>query len=282
MASSSGRLAWALGLAAALVAGAAAQQAAPRIAPRDQLKVTVFGFDTMSGEFQVDPDGTIKFPPIGLIKASGMTPREVEAAIAAALVSGGFAIRPPQVTVAVQPTASRSVTVTGEVKTPGTFSYAGEMTLYQALVKAGMPTATASDEVLIIHDLTNAPPTGGMGTAASDPPDDVETRSIRELEGGNRVDDPVLRDGDRVFVKKAGQVFIGGFVHNPNAYTIDSAGITLQQALTLAGGVTERGSENRVEILRRVPGKEPEKLKKVDKNTIVKPGDTVTVKARIF
>jgi polysaccharide export outer membrane protein len=279
MASRTARLPLALCLAAALVAAAGAQQAASRISPKDQVKVTVFGFDTMSGEFQVDADGTIKFPPLGIIKASGMTPREVEAAIAAALVSGGFAIRPPQVTVAVQPTASRSVTVTGEVKTPGTFTYAGEMTLYQALVKAGMPTATAGDQVLVIHDLSA---TAASGTSTGEPVEDVETRSIRDLEGGNRADDLVLRDGDRVFVKKAGQVFIGGFVHSPNAYTIDSAGVTLQQALTLAGGVTERGSENRVEILRRIPGKEPEKLKNITKNTIVKPGDTVTVKARIF
>ncbi|MFI5177694.1 MAG: polysaccharide biosynthesis/export family protein [Vicinamibacterales bacterium] len=270
-------------MAVAMIAVAGAQQAASRISPKDQLKVTVFGFDTLSGDFQVDADGTIKFAPLGIIKASGMTPREVEAAISAALVSGGYAIRPPQVTVVVQPAASRSVTVTGEVKTPGTFTYAGEMTLYQALVKAGMPTVTAGDEVLVIHDVAAAPAGGGTGTAATDPPDeDVETRSIRALEGGNRVDDLVLRDGDRVFVKRAGQVFIGGFVHNPNAYTVDSAGVTLRQALTLAGGVTERGSENRVEILRRVPGKEAEKLKKVDQNTIVKPGDTVTVKARIF
>jgi len=266
-------------VALATVALLGAQQGAvSRIAPKDQLKVTVFGFDTMSGEFPVDADGTIKFPPLGVIKAGGMTPREVEALISAALVSGGYAIRPPQVTVAVQPTASRFVTVTGEVKTPGTFSYAGEMTLYQALVRAGMPTATASDEVLVIHDATAA----SSGDAPPNQVEDVETRSIQSLESGNRTDDLVLRDGDRVFVKKAGQVFITGFVHNPNAYTIDSAGITLRQALALAGGVTERGSESRVEILRRGTGKDPDKVKDVTLNTIVKPGDTITVKARRF
>jgi polysaccharide export outer membrane protein len=255
-----------------------AQQAAAHISPRDQLKVTVFGLEGLSGDFQVDADGTFKFPPLGLIKAGGLTAREVETLISNQLASGGYAIRPPQVTIAVQAVANKSVIVSGEVKSPGTFSYAGEMTLYQALVKAGLPTLAAGDQVLVVHD---APATTSTQAASQDG-DDIETRSFRELETGSRTADLTLRDGDRVFVKKAGQVYIGGFVRNPGAYTIESSGVTLKQALTLAGGVTERGSEKRVEILRKDAGKDPEKLKDVTLNTLVKPQDTITVKARIF
>ena len=272
--------AWLISLALVFAAPAlSAQTAASKIAARDQLKVTVYGLDGMSGDFQVDADGAIKFPQLGLVKAGGLTPREVEAAISNGLVSGGFAIRPPEVSVAVQPSASKSVTVTGEVKSPGTFTYSGDMTLYQALVKAGLPTSAAGDQVLIVHDRPAPVRDGAPGDAAAE---DIETRSYRDMENGNRANDVTLRDGDRVFVKKAGQVYINGFVRNPNAYTIEPAGVTLSQALTLAGGVTERGSDKRVEILRKAPGKDPEKLKDVTPNTIVKPGDTVTVKARIF
>lgn len=254
----------------------AAGQTAPKISPRDQLKVSVFGLDGMSGDFLVDTDGTFKFPPLGLVKAGGLTTREVEAAISDGLVTGGFAIRPPQVTVAVQPSANRTVTVTGEVKTPGTFTYAGEMTLFQALVKAGLPTPAAGDQVMVVHDAAH---TSGPTSAA---PDDVETRSFRALENGNSTNDLTLRDGDRVFVKKAGQVYIGGFVQNPGAYTVESNGISLKQALTLAHGVTERGSDKRVEILRKMANGKDEKLKHVSLDTIVRPGDTITVKSRIF
>jgi len=268
----------ALVVAAASVAYLGAGQTPTKISPRDQLKVTVFGLDGMSGEFLVDTDGTFKFPPLGLVQASGMTPREVEAAISAGLVTGGFAIRPPQVSVAVQPSSSRSVTVTGEVKTPGTFTYSGEMTLFQALVKAGMPTPGAGDQLLVIHDVSTLP-----GTDSTAPPvEDVETRSFRDLENGNRTNDLVLRDGDRVFVKKAGQVYIGGFVQNPGAYTVEPSGVTLKQALTLARGVTERGSDKRVEILRKTAAGKDERLKDVTLDTIVRPGDTITVKSRIF
>ena len=252
----------------------ARQAVVSRISPRDQLKITVFGFETLSGDFQVDTDGSIKFPPLGLMKAGGQTSREVEAAISAGLASSGYAIRPPQVTVIIQPTATHTVTVTGEVKAPGTFTYAGEMTLYQALVKAGLPTPAAGDQILIAHETS-------VTSGANPPIEDIETKSYRELENGNRTHDVTLRDGDRVFVKKAGQVYIGGFVHTQGPVTVENSGITLRQALTLAGGLTERGSEKRIEILRKVNGKD-ERVKDVTLETIVKPGDTITVKARIF
>ncbi len=255
-----------------------AAQTPTKIAPRDQIKVTVFGLDGLSGDFQVDQEGMVKFPPLGLLKAAGQTSREVEAAISSALVTGGYAIRPPQVSVALQAIANRSVTVTGEVKTPGTFTYAGEMTLYQALVKAGLPTTAAGDQVLVVHEVA----AGKDGAPAGASTEDLDTRSYRGLESGNRANDLTLRDGDRVFVKRAGQVYIGGFVHNPGAYTVESGGVTLRQALTLAGGVTDRGSDKRVEVLRNGTGKDGDKVKDVSLNTIVKPGDTITVKARIF
>ncbi len=268
----------AMAAATAWVTSLGAQQAPTTISPRDQLKVSVFGLEGMGGDFQVDVDGTFKFPPLGLIKVTGLTTREIETEISNGLVTGGFAIRPPQVTVAVQPSANRTVIVTGEVKTPGTFTYSGEMTLFQALVKAGLLTTAAGDSVLVIHDVAAAKSAAANGTAA----EDVETRSFRELENGNRTNDLVLRDGDRVFVKKAGQVYIGGFVQNPGAYTVDIGGVTLKQALTLAHGVTERGSDKRVEILRKTTAGKDEQVKNVTLDTIVKPGDTITVKARIF
>ena len=265
-------------VAVASVAFLGAGQTASKISAHDQLKVSVFGLDGMSGDFLVDVDGTFKFPPLGLVKAAGLTPREVESSISNGLVAGGFAIRPPQVSVAVQPSANRSVTVTGEVKTPGTFTYAGEMTLFQALVKAGLPTPAAGDQVMVIHDVSAARAADPNGPAV----EDVDTRSFRDLENGNRTNDLLLRDGDRVFVKKAGQVYIGGFVQTPGPYTVEPAGITLKQALTLARGVTERGSEKRVEILRKSSTGKDQLIKDVTLDTIVKPGDTITVKARIF
>ncbi len=49
----------------------------------------------------------------------------------------------------------------------------------------------------------------------------------------------------------------------------------------MAGGVTERGNDKRIEIKRIVDGKE-QTIKNVKLNDIVKPGDTVIVGRRIW
>jgi protein involved in polysaccharide export with SLBB domain len=56
--------------------------------------------------------------------------------------------------------------------------------------------------------------------------------------------------------------------------------MTVLQVLTLAGGVTDRGSDGRIKILRVVDGKQKElKAKLTD---TVMPGDTIVVPSRFF
>jgi polysaccharide export outer membrane protein len=102
--------------------------------------------------------------------------------------------------------------------------------------------------------------------------------SLRELQSGLSSERNVtLHDGDRLFVPKALQVFVDGFVSRPGPYSVTS-GMTLKQVIALAGGITERGSQKRIEIIRA--GK---KLQKVDyEKTTILPGDTITVKSRIL
>ena len=88
-----------------------------------------------------------------------------------------------------------------------------------------------------------------------------------------------LQDGDTINVPKAQSVFVSGQVKNPGGYAVEP-GMTVLQVLSLAGGVTDRGSTGRVQILRTVDGKQKEiKAKLTDK---VQPGDTIVVKERIF
>jgi polysaccharide export outer membrane protein len=52
------------------------------------------------------------------------------------------------------------------------------------------------------------------------------------------------------------------------------------QALSLAGGVTERGSTRRIRVVRIVDGRETERGIKLQE--AVRPGDTIIVKERLF
>jgi polysaccharide export outer membrane protein len=65
----------------------------------------------------------------------------------------------------------------------------------------------------------------------------------------------------------------------PGAFAVDT-GMTVLQIITLAGGLTDRGSEGRISILRIVDGKQKELKGKL--TDIVQPGDTIVVKPRFF
>jgi polysaccharide export outer membrane protein len=250
--------------AVATAASAAAQMA--RIAAKDKLTIKVVsGVDLGASEFTVDLDGAIDFPYLGRVKVSGMTPRELGDQLAALLIKAQVLSGQPQLTVDLEQTPGKTVSVSGAVVTPGEYAYAGEMSVYAALLKAGGATTIAGDEIQVIR----AP--------QGDQPTEILTLSRRQVERGDFATNVTLRDRDRVVVLEARQVFIGGYVGRPAAYTVPPE-TTLRQALLLAGDVTELGARNRIEILR--DGKKlPDEEVDLDK-TIIQPGDTINVPKR--
>src|SRR5439155_20861689 len=89
----------------------------------------------------------------------------------------------------------------------------------------------------------------------------------------------LLRDGDTVFVPRAEMVFVFGQVKNPGGYPIQSD-MTVLQALSLAGGTTDRGTASRVRVVRIVGDKRQEIKVKLD--DLVHAGDTIIVPERFF
>lgn len=265
----------ALLLAAAWMEPLAAQQAAPKIAVRDQVRVQVVGTELPTGPFVVDTDGAIDYPYVGRVKAQGLTARELGEALSRRLVASQVLVGHPQVTVDLQQTPNKTVTVSGAVNNKGEFQFAGELTVFSALIKAGGASADAGDEVLLIRAPRSGAPLAGQ--PAKDEEDDVVALSRKQIESGEFATPTLIEDGDRIVVSKARQVYIDGQVSRPGGYTIE-AGTTLRQALSLAGGVSELGAVNRVRVLRN-----GRKLDKIDLDkTIIQPGDTITVPKRFM
>lgn len=260
---------WAVvALCVTLLAGQPRGQAPVTIAVKDQVRVTVVGTDLPSGPFTVDEDGTIDYPYLGRLAARGLSARGLGDLIARRLVEAQVLVGSPQVSVDLQQTPNKTVTVSGAVNARGEFRFAGDLTVFDALVRAGGAAQDAGDEVLLIR----AP----KGEAASQE-DDVVTLSRRTIESGEFARASLIEDGDRIIVSRARQVYIDGYVNRPGGYTIE-AGATLRQVLSQAGGVTELGAVNRVRVLRN--GKRVEDVG-LD-TTIIQPGDTITVPKRFM
>ncbi len=243
-------------------------QANPKIAPHDQLAITVVGVAQFTGKYPVGIDGAIEFPQVGRLKVSGLTAREVGDLVARRLKEADIVLN-PQVTVELEQTPTKRVLVNGAVRTQGAVAFAGELTLLEALLRAGGRLPEASDVVVVVRAASLQ--SGDAGAV-------IEV-DVRELESGALAKNLVLQDGDTVFVKKAQAVTITGQVRNVGVYNVES-GSTVEQALALAGGFTDRGSPKRIEIIRKVDGKTVT-LKNVKMTDVVKPGDIIKVGARI-
>lgn len=239
------------------------------VGAQDVLAVTVFGESELSGKYTVEQDGTFTFPQLGRVKAGGLTLRALEQELKTKLADGY--LKNPQVAVAVETYRSQRILVMGEVRTPGEYQLNGEMTLLAALARAGSTTPTAGHEATIVRPRRNP--------KAGEEPSEVIRIDLTDLQAGDMTLNIPLQDGDTINVPKAQSVFVAGQVKNPGAYAVDP-GTTVLQLLSLAGGLTDRGSDNRIRIQRVVNGKQSEVGAKL--TDVVKPGDTIIVKERFF
>jgi polysaccharide export outer membrane protein len=254
----------------------AAQTTNYSVGPQDVLTVAVFDQPSLSGKFTVEADGTFTIPLVGRVKVGGLSLREVESELRRELEQGY--LKNPQISVAVDQYRSQRIFVVGEVKTAGTYPLSGEMTLIEALARAGSTTDRAGAEAVIVHAAAGAGATGPRLPGDADPSQAVHV-NLKNLQTGANTQNVVLRDGDTVFVSRAESVYVFGFVRTPGAYPLQGD-TTVLQALSLAGGITDRGTTDRVRVVRVVNGKKQELKVKLDDRVL--PGDTVVVPERFF
>jgi polysaccharide biosynthesis/export protein len=243
------------------------------IGAQDVLSITVFDQADLSGKYPVELDGTFSFPLVGRVTAGGLSVRQFENELRRKLSDGYF--KNPQITVSVEQYRSQRVFIIGEVRGAGTYPLTGDMTLIEALAKAGSTTPSASDEVLVVRGQGAKGPV--LPGQANDT--DIQRFNLKDLQSGTLAQNPNLHDGDTIYVARAELVYVFGQVKNPGSYAIRSD-TTILQALSLAGGVTPNGAMGRIKILRIVDGDKKEvKVKLTD---VIQPGDTIVVPERYF
>jgi polysaccharide export outer membrane protein len=258
-------------LLSAVGPAAASAQTNYVLGPQDVVNITVLGEEDLSRKYTIEQDGTFTFPLIGRVTARGLTLRALEQEIRSKLAANY--LKNPEVSVAVDAYQSQKVMVWGEVNQPNEYQLTGDMTLLSALARAGSVTPNAGREAVIVRAAKST-----AAGAAADP--EIIRVDLTELQAGNMALNIPLRDGDTINVPKAQSAFVSGYVKNPGAYAVEE-GMTVLQVLSLAGGLTERGSDRRINVSRTVDGKN-KLFKGVNLTSLVQPGDTIVVGQRIF
>lgn len=259
-------LALAPGVALAQAPGQAPAPAAPAaitlndgyvIGVGDVVEIAVLGREEFRPRVQVQVDGTIQLPYLHSVTASNLTVIQLRERVSRLLRDGGYYVD-PVVSVTVVSYASRYVTVLGEFATPGLVPVDRAYRVSEILARAGGARAGAGDD-LVLRRVSG----------------EEIVLPIERLSRGGPADDPLVQPGDKLFIAAAPNFYIYGQVNAPGSYRVDR-GMTLRMALARGGGLTERGSANRLSVFRS--GRQV----RVSLDTVLQGGDTVVVGERFF
>lgn len=104
------------------------------VRPDDKLKIKIFQYPELGGEYTVSANGTIFIATIGEIPVNGFSPQEVANRISERFVRAGLSDKPGT---SVEVLQSRPVYVMGDVQKPGEYPFRPGVTVLQAVSLAG-------------------------------------------------------------------------------------------------------------------------------------------------
>jgi polysaccharide export outer membrane protein len=233
----------------------------------DVIRVSVYQNADLTLETRVAESGSISFPLLGQIKLGGLSVPKAEKVIADGLRNGNF-VRQPQVSILVTQVRGNQASVLGMVNRPG--RYPIELTgmrLSELLATAGGIATGGSDLVTL----------SGMR-------DNRAFRVVIDLPNlfaaSAKANDPVIINGDTLYVDRMPVVYIYGEVQRPGAMRLERD-MTVIQGLATGGGLTQRGTEKGLRVHRRNADGKVEILQP-GMNDGLKDGDVIYVRESLF
>lgn len=238
------------------------------IGPGDTLAINIMGIGGLQARVTVDADGYVVVPLLGRMKVAGLDPGQISQLITITLQRKKI-VNNPQVAVEVLTLRSRTVSVLGEVAHPGRYSLEGQVSVLELIAMAGGTTDSAGQVITLVRHQRN-----GQDERIALYVDQQQSPS--EL-----VQNTDLQPGDVVFVPQAPRFYVFGDVGKPGAYFMEP-GLTVMRALSLAGGLTPRASDSRIDIDHTDPKTGQVTVTRVKMTDHIGPGDVLHVHERIF
>ena len=196
----------------------------------DLLAVSVYDAPELSRTIRVGADGYMRLPMLKeRVKADGLYPAEIEAAIAAALRQEQILVD-PFVTVTIAEYHSRPISVAGAVKMPLVFQAESVITLLEAVARAQGLREDAGREILVSRSQPG--------------PDGKSVMLTRRVSVRGLIDDAdpdlnlQLTGGEEIRVPEVSKIYVMGNVKKPGAFPVqDGSDTTIMQILALAEGL---------------------------------------------
>jgi polysaccharide biosynthesis/export protein len=232
------------------------------LTPQDTVSIKVVNQPDMDTTTRVETDGTISFPYVGRIRAAGLTEDQVAHAIERQLASRQI-VTEPHVLVEIT-TFGTQASVQGQVAAPGVYTLDRPTNLTQLLSRAGG-----------IRDA------GLGGTVTVRRGGTIRKFESKDVQAGRGPGAEFrIANNDEVFVDLAPFFYLYGYVNKPGEFPLLRP-LTVEQAISIGGGLTLLGSEWRIRI-KRMSGHGQTYEVPASLDDQVEAGDTIIVSERIF
>ncbi|MGE0132049.1 MAG: polysaccharide biosynthesis/export family protein [Blastocatellales bacterium] len=246
------------------------------LASSDVIEVIVEDAQELSVNYQINSSGTIPLRFLGSTEVAGKTTDEVSRLIADGL--RGRYLKDPKVYVTVKQYNSRTFFIHGSVKQPGLFVIAGKPSLFKLITIAGGLMENHGATAYIFREVkakpeklemggqnnvtgennrvreivNNAKGTDQNSVIEGEPDYEVITANIGGILRGRLDHNIIIQPSDVVYVPPADVFYIAGEVRAPGQFQIRQ-GITLRQAISLAGGTLFKAKLDKGVIFRTDP-----------------------------
>jgi polysaccharide biosynthesis/export protein len=242
----------------------------------DVLQVQVWDHDDLNRSVEVAQDGTFSFPFIGKVSASGKSLFMLEKHIEQKL-SEGYLVG-PQVTVGITEYKNKKAFLFGEINRPGSYILKPNMHLLELVSDAGGFTKNRGMTCTIIR--ASNPNQNAQPVAIEDASEhEVITVNLTQLTAGNYQENQLIKPNDTIYISKTEHIFVTGEVKTPGEVEY-AEGMTVRQAIAMAGGGTPKASLKRTRITRMNNGKEIEI--KPNLGDTISPNDIIKVPESYF
>jgi polysaccharide export outer membrane protein len=213
-----------------------AQTESVTIGRGDVLHVKVLEAPDLEQSVRVTDAGTLTLILGGNVQVAGLTPTEAAQAIEKVLVNGHYVLT-HHVSVTLDQTVTENVTITGQVRSPGSYAINTPRPILDVLALAGGLTDVADRKVTIQRHATKERTIFVVSNSANSALD----TSV------------VVFPGDTVIVPKAEVVYILGDVNRPGgiAMVTNDSRLSALQAISLAGGTPPNAVPSHARLIRK-------------------------------
>lgn len=210
--------------------GAAGNLPAQPVRPDDLINVQLYDEPEVSRSVRVSAEGTIRLPILqNPVRVEGLLPKDIEVMVGDAYKREKVFVD-PDVTVTIVEYHSRPIIVSGAVKTPTTFQAIGNVSLIDAIGRAGgLIPDQAGAEILV------SKPNGDTGTES------VQRIPVKPLFSGSEPGlNLKLTGGEEIRVPDVGKYTVAGSVNKPGLYPVlDGNANTVITAIAQAQGTIQ-------------------------------------------